>query len=302
MCQLTAAERHVRAHHDQAVPGGGARPGDGGSHRGRRERRLPLLGQPGTQQSGTGPVEQPPPARFGAHRGEGDSAQVVLVNGVDDHVPPAAHPNDQFDQLERVAAHLGQSDPVDLMGRPGTVRPFRGELAQVARGVPERRVSGEAGLACREPGAVIEDPVHGVDRHPPGIRKGRHDHDGVNAAPAYAGQRATGFVDFVDVVTPQRRVTAADDGVRPANGRGMHGLEHARIAGPGVGRREAARVGEHTEAGAALLKRPMQVAGLPAGEDRQVRDGLRARRVVVEHHDRGARFGGSAQFCLVDGP
>ena len=85
----------------------------------------------------------------------------------------------------------------------------------------------------------------------------------------------------------QRAVAAAHEGdaALEALGGGEGRRDDLAVARGGGLRVQASGVGEHVDGVAALFKRPDEVVLLPAGEDGEVGDRLRPRRVVVEHDE-----------------
>lgn len=125
------------------------------------------------------------------------------------------------------------------------------------------------------------------DRDPARVGEGGDDEDAVwhRAAELLEGRRDD--VGLERVVAAQGAVSAAHEGdaALEALGGREGGRDDLAVARGGRLCVEAARVREHVDRVAALLERPDEVVLLPAGEDGEVGDGLRSRRVVVQHDE-----------------
>jgi hypothetical protein len=266
-----------------------------GSHVGLTTRQLAALrdGRPDERRADA--VEQPPAPPLGLREAEGERAQVVLGDDVDDDRDATARAVQGVRDRGGPAADGPQVEHEHVARGVPAAGLLLHVLGQVGPGEAERGVVGELGLGDRgERAAPAAHVVGAPDRDPPGVRERRDDHDAVGGRAGRARELVGDHLRFEREVPAQRGVAAADEPER-APVRGGQGVRHdlavARRRLLGV---EAAGVGQHVHRRSAPGERPGEVLDGPAGQHRQAGDRLGAGRVVVEHDQRaaGRRDGG----------
>ena len=229
------------------------------------------------------------PLRRGVHRDDG--AGGGRAQQVDDGVRPAADG--------------GEVEHDDVAGRDGAAGLLGDPLGQPRAAVAEGGVRRELRLPDGHHPPALARPVDAVDGDAAGVGEGRHEEHEVGAAAPGRLQLLGDDVGLEREVPAQRGVAAGEEGhaLAPLVGRGQGGAHD--LAGAPLGRRrvEAARVRQDVQRGAGLVhagpvdpglvrpgpEGPGEVVALPAGQDGQVRHGLGAGGVVVQHHQRGPR-------------
>ena len=166
-------------------------------------------------------------------------------------------------------------------------------------GEPEACVLGEFrlghGRQAAGVGSGAAHVVHAANGDPAGVGECRNDHDAVGGLAGLRGDCGGNDVRFQRVVAAEGGIAAADEPQAQAGsvlgtGCGQCVADDFLVACGGFCRVQAAGVREHVDGGLGLVlpdvgEGPGEVGHVPAGEDRKVRDGLRAGGVVVEHYE-----------------
>ena len=226
-----------------------------------------------------------------AHRSverDAEDLDIDVVSGVDDDLIEAFDIQKLFlDLVDIDGAQVIQGDAEDVFGFEGAF----GLLFDIARhilgGVAEGLVAGEFGLVGGDEFLAVTDVVNVVDREASAFLEERAQDLAVDLS---AGVFLVVFAQDLRF----ERVMAAQGGVGTAD----IDVGHAELAGCfvnifgdlvmerlGLGSSQAAGIGQHIEERTVFLKAVFQALDVPAGENRDVMNGLNAGRVVVEDDD-----------------
>ncbi len=293
--ELARGEADMRANNDEAT---GCRGGVAFVGLLAAECLADFLADAAADEGRAHPVEQLLAAAFGFLQSQGQCAEVVLGDDVgDDRAWSSWRVRSRRRWPWRRSADLRRSrgpgaDDVQVeddhvAGREAALRLLLHILGQLGIGEAEARILGELGLGNRGelagvvPGAA--HVVHAADGDAPGVGERRDDDDAVGRFAGHVGDRGGNDVRFERVVAAEGGVGAADEpqaqpGTSSVRGGCGEGVPHDfLVAGSGLNRVQAARVGQHVDGGLGLAfhnvgECPREIGDLPAGEHRQVRD------------------------------
>jgi hypothetical protein len=230
-------------------------------------------------------VEQPGPRPLGLVKGQCEQTQVVLLNDVDHCWLRVRQATQQSHGPLVVGAQCGQIDAGHVGRENLSCGLLFHPLAQVRRSISEGGVLGELGLARgRVPIGFRSCVVDGPHGDPPCVPEGWDDNDPVDVVASVGKDLLGENVGLQGEVPTQGGVGPGDEVNVDAHLRG--GREGApgnlTVALRGIFRREAAGVRHDVYRRLALAERPLQRAGRPAHQDREVGDRLGPGGVVIQ--------------------